>query len=317
MGRRDEIIKNLQAGAAHLACGDYLRSIGTINRHSILINAFYDRILRKHAKTKEIYEHSNEYWNQTMHEMIFRMMDVTVNRAAFEQLARIVPYRIALFEQRSQFAVEAMLLGASGLLTLYRDDPYILMLKEEFLFLSHKYDLPQMSVKTWKLHGIRPYNHPAIRLSQIATLLTQKDFLFNEILDCKTPKDVEQVFNVEASEYWSSHFVPADESYFEIPKRIGREKAYIFGINIVVPLQYAYGHYIGNDSLISRALTLAEDLPAENNVHTRRWARYGVKAANAFESQGLLQIATEYCANRRCAECPVANFILNKANIDE
>ena len=42
------------------------------------------------------------------------------------------------------------------------------------------------------------------------------------------------------------------------------------------------------------------------------WAAAGAAPRNAFESQALLQLATEYCAAERCAECPVGRRILQK-----
>ena len=44
----------------------------------------------------------------------------------------------------------------------------------------------------------------------------------------------------------------------------------------------------------------------------RLWAAAGAAPRNAFESQALLQLATEYCAAERCAECPVGRRILQK-----
>lgn len=55
----------------------------------------------------------------------------------------------------------------------------------------------------------------------------------------------------------------------------------------------------------SRAFALLEAIPAEENRFMRRWRLYDLHPANAFQSQALLQLATEYCDRRRCAECPV------------
>ena len=43
----------------------------------------------------------------------------------------------------------------------------------------------------------------------------------------------------------------------------------------------------------------------------RGWHDAGLTLRSAFESQALLQLATEYCAAKRCAECPVGRRILN------
>jgi hypothetical protein len=312
MDERKRIARNLQAGAAALACGGYLKSLDGIHRSEIFVDAGYDRLVRKYLKIREIYLASGENWNQTFYAMMFRAMDVTGNRSAYERLAKIVDYGMILREQQSAKSVEALLIGTSGLLANYRDDEYILSLKGEFYYLAKKYDILPMRAGEWRLAGIRPYNHPVLRLAQIASFLTQKDFVMNALLDCRTPADVERLFGVEASPYWSSHFIPAELSA-DIPKRIGREKSNLLGINLVAPLQYAYGSYIDNERLRERAISLLEAIPAENNQYMRRWAGYGIKAHNAFESQALLQIATEYCKPERCGECPIGMRIIEKA----
>lgn len=308
----ERIIKNLKAGAASLACGGYLQSLDALHRHEILVDAGYDRLMRKYRKIEEIFNHSGMCWNQTFYEMMFRTMDASGNRNAYERLSRMVTYRMIMREQHSPKSIEALLLGTSGLLTAYRDDEYTLSLKSEYFYLARKHDISPMRLKEWRLTGIRPYNHPILRLAQIAAFLSQKDFAVNAMLDCRTPQDVERLFSIEASEYWSSHFIPSELST-EVPKRIGREKSYLLGINLVVQLQYAYGCYIGNEMLRERAIALLEKIPAENNQFIRRWGSYGVKASNAFESQALLQLATEYCRAERCEECPVGRNIIEKA----
>ena len=312
MAEIERIIKNLKAGAATLACGGYLHSLDTLHRHEILVDAGYDRLMRKYHKIEEIFHHSGQNWNQTFYEMMFRTMDASGNRTAYEQLARIVRYGIIQREHHSLLGIEALLLGTSGLLTAYREDEYIISLKREYFYLARKYDLSPMRLKDWRLAGVRPYNHPVLRLAQIAAFVGQKDFALNSILECRTPQDVERLFSVEASSYWSSHFIPAELST-DIPKRLGREKCYLLGINLVAQLQYAYGCYIGSEILRERAIALLEKLPAENNQFLRRWAQYGLKAGNAFESQALLQLATEYCRTQRCEECPVGANIIEKA----
>lgn len=312
MDERKKILHNLQSGAAALSCGSYLKTLDGIHRSEIFVDAGYDRFVRKYNKIREIYLESGENWNQTFYAMMFRAMDVTGNRNAYERLAKIVDYGMILREQESAKSVEALLIGTSGLLANYRDDEYILSLKSEFYYLAKKYAILPMRAAEWRIAGIRPYNHPVLRLAQIASFLTQKDFVMNSLLDCRTPDDVERLFGVEASAYWSSHFIPAELSA-DIPKRIGREKSYLLGINLVAPLQYVYGSYIDNDRLRERAISLLEAIPAENNQYMRRWAEYGIKAHNAFDSQALLQIATEYCKSERCDECPIGRRILAKA----
>ena len=99
------------------------------------------------------------------------------------------------------------------------------------------------------------------------------------------------------------------------PKRLGTFKANIIGINLVSVLQFAYGSYTGREALRDSARTLLERLPAEDNRYMRGWHDAGLTPRSAFESQALLQLATEYCAAKRCAECPVGRRILNNLKI--
>ena len=130
-------------------------------------------------------------------------------------------------------------------------------------------------------------------------------------MSCRTEEEVRKLFCIEASPYWRTHHVPGAEGG-EHPKRIGAFKANIIGINLVAVLQFAYGSYTGNERLRDSALTLLERLPAEDNRYMREWQSAGVRPRNAFESQALLQLAAEYCAEKRCAECPVGRRIVRQ-----
>lgn len=304
-----KMIEALKRGAASLACGNYLCQLSSIQRQSTLTAASYDRLERKYSKIQEILELVQYDWNQTFLILLFRSMDASQNRDAYERLARLVPYRIIERERSSVKTIEALLLGTSGLLSVYRDDEYIRSLKEEYFYLAQKYDLLPMRRREWDLSRCRPHNHPVLRIVQIAKLLATNEFLVNRILECKRREDVEQLFAIEASEYWSSHFIPAQMSG-DLPKRIGREKAHLLGINLVVQFQFAYAYHLCKEDLRTDALALLEELPAENNRYMRRWAERGVVATNAFESQALLQIATEYCGKMRCEECPIAKYLI-------
>ena len=200
--------------------------------------------------------------------------------------------------------VEAMLIGASGLLDNYRDDAYTRSLKQDFDYFSRKYEIAPMTGAEWNLRDIRPANHPLLRIAQLAAFLASNDFLIDRLVECRTAEEVRRLFSAEASDYWYTHYIPATPTR-ELPKRIGRMKSDLLGINLVSLIQYAYGAYNGNERLRERAFALLEAIPAEENRFMRRWRLYDLHPANAFQSQALLQLATEYCDRRRCAECPV------------
>ena len=307
----NQLIANLCAGAETLACGRFLQKMSSLERCRVYTDAGYDRMMRKHRKIMEIYEESYKSWDQTFYKVMLRSIDIGANRKAYETLADTLPYRVLLRERESTLRLEALSLGVSGLLNICKDDDYTKRLRQEFQFLKSKHALKVMSPGVWRTSNSMPYNHPVLRLVQVTTLINKMPFITNSILDCRSNNDVEQLFCVGASSYWTSQLFPSSTDTERV-LRIGKQKSYLLGINLVAQLQYAYGTHIGNQNLIYNSLSLLESLPPEDNTYTRRWAKYGIKAKNAFESQALLQIATEYCAYRRCEECHLAKYMINR-----
>ncbi len=305
-------IERLKDGASHFACGGFLHSLGALHRSEIYNRLGFDRLARKNRDITSFYRQCNENWPQTFYVMLLRTMGGMDNKEAFTELASRVPYAAILRERLSPQNIEAMLIGASGLLELYPHDEYILNLKRDYEYLSAKYSIQTMEAADWKLKRIYPNNHPVLRLSQITTFLTHTQNIMDRLLECRTSDDVQQLFGCEARPYWHTHYTPADDNKRSVSKRIGRTKSDLLAINLVVQMQFAYSEYTGNERLRSRALSLLEDLPAEKNSIISQWNSYGALARSAFDSQALLQLSFEYCRERRCEECPVGKRIIAK-----
>ena len=313
MADRAAIIKNLQEGAERMACAGFVQRLGKLERNTLLSEACFDRIARKGVTIDSVYEQTHD-WNETFYRTLFRAIDISANRRAYEELAQRVSYRTILRTGRAYKSVEALLFGTSGFLASFSDnDDYIRSLKEEYNYLAHKFELSPMRISSWTTIGVRPYNHPILRISQLVGFLAREEFVMNDLLKCRTTRDTEDLFCVSASEFWCNHYsTTPNEHSSTMP--IGREKAHLLGINLVAQLQISYARHTQNSELSSRAVSLLCSLPAENNIYTRRWEAHGVKLHNAMESQGVIQLSTEYCANKRCKECPVAGFMLSQLN---
>ena len=306
--RLQRTIERLEARAGEHACGGFLAALEPLQRTEILTTLIFDRLQRKMRMVEALRSESADNWNQTLYLLYFRTLGDRRNQEAYLELARRVPYRIVLRERRVPHAIEAMLFGASGLLEPYRNDEYTLNLRRSFEHLAAKYEIQPMDASAWVLSEIRPANHPVLRLAQAAEFFAQDEFLMDRTMACRSEKEVRELFGIEASGYWRTHFIPGAESDSR-PKRIGAFKANIIGINLVAVLQFAYGSYVASERLRDNALSLLEELPPEDNRYVRDWAGAGMRPSNAFESQALLQLATEYCAQRRCRECPVGRRI--------
>ena len=312
--REQRMLNRLHAGAGAFACGGFLAGLNSLHRGEVYTSLLFDRLERKMRTVENLRQEASENWNQTFYLLYFRTLGDRLNQEAYLSLARRVPYKTVLRERLAPRAVESLFFGASGLLALYPHDTYTLDLARNFEYLAAKYAVEPMDTEAWTLGDIRPANHPVLRLAQAAEFFTQDEFVMERAMACRTEEQIRQLFCVEASDYWRTHHIPgvAGDDH---PKRLGAFKANIIGINLVSVLQFAYGSYTGREALRDSALTLLERLPAEDNRYMRGWQRAGVKVRNAFESQALLQLATEYCPAKRCAECPVGRRILKNMTL--
>ena len=306
------MLNRLRAGAATGACGAWITHMENMERMTLMSTLMFERLENKFFTVRDIFERSGCNWNTTFFVMFFRTLGDASNREAFMRMAWQATCSAVLHERSELKSVEALLLGTSGLLKIYPADDYIRSLEAEFGYLSHKYGIRPMSADEWNLRRINPLNHPVLRMAQAAALFTGNEFIFRDSMACRTADEVDKLFGAEASDYWLTHFTPGCDGR-EIPKRIGRAKAALIGINLVAPMQFAYGRVTASEAVRERAMDLLESIEAEDNRYIRRWAAYGAAPDSAFGSQALLQLATAYCDAGRCEECPLGRRILRDA----
>ena len=309
--RQAELLERLEASArAGLpACGGWIASKDATRFTFLCSDLMRERAQYKLRIIDQLLDENYGNWNETFYNLYFRTLGDKKNQEAFLELSRRVTYKNILRERLTPNAIEAMLLGASGLLELYPEDRYVALLKQEFRHLSAKYDIEPMAVEQWNLHEIRPANHPVLRLSQAAAFFLQDDFLMDRILRCRTEEDIHALFCIESGHYWHTHYTPGAESE-ERPKRLGHFKASMIGINLVSTLQLAYSLKMGKEELYEQAINLLERMKPEDNRYIRLWQSMGVRPRDAAQTQALLQLSTVYCAAARCKECPIAQRMM-------
>ena len=300
--------KNSLQAESQRVCAKELLALENSHRREVMAQLCFDRIGQKQEFLIDKF-HDTDNWNETAYLMLLRSLDIKGNRKSYERLAQILPYRYFAKVGYERHSVEALLLGSAGLLSrlsaVSGDDKQIAELKAIYDYDAHKFGLEQMSVEDWQLVGHIGDNHPIIRLLQLASAISQHEYLLNDILNCRTRRDVEKLFCSSDVPKWAYQFL-SEEGY---NGAISRTKAQMLGINVVAQLQIFYSEYTMRTDLDSRGIELLEQLPAENNMFIARWAKLGVKAENALESQALLQLTKEYCTNLHCDKCPLRRFL--------
>jgi hypothetical protein len=204
--------------------------------------------------------------------------------------------------------LEAILLGQAGLLNGKCSDPYTVMLQKEYRFIRQKFNL-RKSHQPINFLRTRPGNFPAIRLAQLAMLITGSSRLFTRIKNCSSLKEVKKLFSVTANDYWHYHYRLDQPSPFR-KKRVGNAMIENLVINTVCPVLFAYGHCNGDEKLKARSLEWLSATAAERNHIIKGLDRVGIPVHNGFDSQSYTELVNEYCRKKRCLECAVGNAIL-------
>jgi hypothetical protein len=277
----------------------------------IILQLGFNRLMieRLEDKTDEILarlQQNNNDWNATFYHMLARMFGFKVNAVPFELLAKSLPLEILARHKTNLFQLEALLFGNSGLLNeQLLGDEYYLDLRKEYSFLYKKYQLNGIESHLWKFMRLRPGNFPTVRISQLAALIHRSHGLFSKIIEIENLAELKQQFQVEASEYWNSHYSFNKTSTRNSVKELGDSSVNMLIINVVIPFLFVYGEKQNKDYLKNRALEFLEQLPSEENSIVAKWEMMGVNSRSAFESQALLQLKNKYCERKKCLNCQI------------
>ncbi len=158
---------------------------------------------------------------------------------------------------------------------------------------------------------MRPAHFPAIRLSQLAGLLSDGTGWFTRIKDAPDPRSLMDALVAEASPYWREHYIPDDAGTSLRHRRMGAGQRKGVVINAFIPVLFAYGWLRDDIRCREKALDWLELLAAEKNAMLDKWSKLGVKAVTARDSQALLELKKNYCNARRCLDCGIGRALLS------
>ncbi len=269
-----------------------------------------ERLAGKAARVGRLVEANDGDREQAFHQLLARNFGFRLNAEPFEWLARIVPVRYIRRQRDNLFQIESMLFGAAGLLDGPFTDRYPKALREEFRFLQRKYGIESMKGHAWKFARTRPMNFPTVRIAQFAMWHYRQGGNLGAMLENPDAGNLASMFRAGTSEYWVGHF-RFDKPARKSEKRLGDDSIANILINTVVPFLTQYGQVRGRDALVESARVLLRELPPEENAATRTWARLGVRARHAFDSQALLHLKSCYCASHRCLDCNIGRSLLS------
>ena len=210
---------------------------------------------------------------------------------------------------------QAGLLDPDSIPERYREaaltEGYFSRLRNEYLYLAHKFGLQPIAYKRWKFLRMRPQNFPHIRIAQLAHLFYERRASLSQLVECTTIAQLEHLFATNVTPYWETHYVFGSTSGKK-EKKMSAPSINLLMINTAIPMLFAYGRYKGDDTLCDRAFDLLEQLKAENNHIVRMWRECGLPVENAGDSQALIQLKKQYCDRKDCLHCRIGYEYMRK-----
>lgn len=301
------------------ACAAELPGIPRIYVSDWLTSLAHTRLQRKADKVRalasEVFEGN---WRSAVYVTLARALGFGTNGDAFERLARLVSLKSLMKHSDSLETVEGLLFGQAGLIPEKgalgpedcSDEMYTAAIRREYEFMCRKFGIAKpVAPLGWKMSRMRPQNFPHRRIAALAAMVVPSFEIGYHILDVRTELEARDLFNVVLMGYWSHHYgfgTPAQGS----PRAFGEAAVSTLVINVVAPVQYAYGEMYGDEAMCARASDLLDAMKPEGNSIIRMFAAAGIDCRSALESQALIELRREYCEHRKCLYCRLGRRLL-------
>ncbi len=303
----------LMTSRSFIPCASQIGQVDRIRQELWLERVLVERLERKTAYVEEVHLRLGQDPLETFHHMLLQAFGMKVNAEPFEMLANVLPVRILLKYRDDDMRMEALLFGQAGMLQVDLVEDHARRLQQEYRHLARLHELKPMPLAAWKFGRLRPINFPTIRLAQYAQVFKRCDGDLSLLLNTGDVHGLRDLLDVEASEYWTTHYV-LDRPSKALAKRLGRAAADHLIINAIVPSLFALGRLTGREEMRERSIALLEQLPAEKNAILSAWAGLGIPAGTAGRGQALLEQRNSYCSARRCLNCGFGNELLKRTS---
>ena len=308
--RFNESYDQLVNATVELPCAARLNEVPQLTVTEWIEALAFERLHGKVDRVRELYERYHGSWEDICYVLLARTLGFGINNDAFERLARVTPLRLLHKHSDSILQVEALLFGQSGLLNGSHDsEPYYQQLRREYAFLANKFSLRPIEGTAWRLFRSRPQNFPYRRIALLAQFVKDGFNLMNDIINTKDTKALRQLFDIELSGYWTTHYSFGKPSP-GAGRALSNSSIDIVLINTVAPLFYARGEMTDDYQMTDRAITLLEDIRPEQNSIVAMFRNAGIKCDNALTSQALIQLRRNYCEARKCIYCRLGHRLL-------
>jgi hypothetical protein len=272
-----------------------------------------------------------EHWDQLLYEGLMEGLGYSKNREPFVRLCRSVALREfrAQHIEENELAIQALLLGAAGLLPRIRDvhhresRAFVRLLVGEWKIRKRAYCSAVLHPAHWQFFPTRPSNFPTLRIAA-ASVFVRKilcEDLFRVLIGAlKTTEGGAEAFGsirehlaVAPLPFWRNHY-QFDHPAAKPTQALGPERIGDLITNTVIPLALLYARIFKDRLVRERALQLFASAPpgAENSITKlmdKHLLRGTLKLRSVMNQQGVIQLYKYYCLEGRCTECAVGGVM--------
>lgn len=307
-----EKYRELMETAHFIPCEGQVRQVNELTLANWKQRLIAERLIAKSEKLLSILGETNFHWEEAFWWLIAANFGLTVNSDFFQRIAKTLPVSILAKHKNRTLQIEALLFGQAGLLNSQFHEKYPLMLQKEYRFYQKKYKLKPIDGELFFLR-MRPANFPSIRLAQLSMLIHESEHLFSKIKEASSLKEVKQMLDVKANDYWHYHYIFDQESDYR-EKTLGAQMINNIIINTIVPVLFAYGIHLNEQVYKEKAIKWLDELSAEKNSITKGFENLDFSNKTAMDSQALIQLKNKYCNKRLCLHCAIGNALLKRSS---
>lgn len=271
---------------------------------------YFERLERKATEISLLLEELNNDWEAVLFCLLAKNFGLNTNGLLFFNMAKSIPFSTIRKESFSIENLEALFFGQANMLDFEFQDTYVNKLQQDYKYVLHKYGISKKVYDKVAFFKHRPDNFPTIRLAQLAILYHTHQNLFSKIMNVNSIEEIYNLFNVEVSIYWESHY-NFDKISIQKKKKMSRSFIDLILINTIIPVRFAYEQSLQKE-ISDEIVDLMKSIHSEKNSIIDKFATIGVHSKNAFDSQSLLQLKKEYCDVKKCLECAVGLYLLKK-----
>ncbi len=267
-------------------------------------------------------------WEQSLWEGLFRALGYKHNLWPMQRIAELRP---RWGDARDLMVMQARLFGISGLLPkeLLHGEPatdaYLRSIWDCWWREREEFVDCLLPASAWRMHGLRPINHPQRRLA-LGAHWTLDDKLVGRLerWGSSQPGAGEMIegllreLQMSTDPFWSWHYTFRSARTRVEQPLLGTARVVDLAMNVVLPWLWSRAAEGRNDALLPELERLYLTCPAAQDNSVLRLARQRLLGAarvpwlkTAAGQQGLIQIVRDFCehSNSLCEGCKMPEMI--------